>query len=111
MVTEQELIAHVDEFSDMIHNTQEYTDYIHMIEVLQRKPELFDSVMAFRKENFFLQHAPENEDIYDRVEELRRRNAELLDTPEVYDFLMTEWAFFHLLQSLFNRIMNEVDFI
>ena len=29
--------------------TQEYKDYIHMVEVLQRKPELYDEVMVFRR--------------------------------------------------------------
>lgn len=104
-------MTQVDMFSEMLKNTQEYNDYIHMIEVLQRKPELFDQVMVFRKENYFLQHAPENEDIYDMVAELRKKNAELLDTPEVYDYLMAEWSFFHLVQSLYDRIMNELDFI
>lgn len=111
MVTEAELFAHVDEFSEMIKDTQEYKDYMHMVEVLQRTPELFDRVMVFRKENYMLQHAPESRDINERVADLRRNNAELLETPEVYDYLMAEWSFFHLVQSLYDRIMNEVEFI
>ncbi len=110
LYTEADLNKRVDEFSEMVRNTQEYKDYIHMIDVLKRKPELYDQVISFRRENYILQHSPEHEDIYDRVEELRKRNAELLDTPEVYDFLMTEWTFFHMMQSLFDRLMNEMDF-
>ncbi len=83
---------------------------MHMVEVLQRKPDLYDQVMGFRWENYLLQHAPEHEDIYDRVAELRKRNAELLDTPEVYDYLMTEWTFSHMIQTLFDRLMNQMDF-
>ena len=111
MTTEAELTEHLDEFVKMVKDTQEYKDYNHMVEVLHRKPHLFDEVMTFRKDNYFLQHAPEHEDIYDRVTELRQRNAELLDTPEVYDFLMTEWAFFRMVQNLFDRLMNEMDFV
>lgn len=110
LYTEADLNKRVDEFSYMVRNTQEYKDYMHMVEVLQRKPELYDQVIAFRRDNYMLQHAPEHEDIYDRVEELRQRNAELLDTPEVYDFLMTEWTFFHMMQTIFDRLMNEMDF-
>ncbi len=109
MVTEEQLNEHVDDFVDMLRETQEYKDYMHMLEVLHRKPELYDKTMAFRRENYFLQHAPEHEDIYDRVAELRARNAELLDTPEVYDFLMTEWTYFHMMQSLFDRLMTEIN--
>ena len=110
MVTEAELNEHVDEFIRMVRDTQEYKDYMHMVEVLHRKPDLYDQVMVFRRENYFLQHAPEHEDIYDRVAELRNKNAELLDTPEVYDFLMTEWTFFHMMQTLYDRLMNGIDF-
>lgn len=109
LYTEADLVRRVDEFSGMVRNTQEYKDYMHMVEVLQRKPELYEEVMVFRRDNYILQHAPEHEDIYDRVEELRKRNADLLDTPEVYDFLMTEWTFFHMIQTLFDRLMNEMD--
>ena len=75
-----------------------------------RKPDLYDRTMEFRRDNYFLQHAPEHEDVYDRVAELRAKNAELLDTPEVYDFLMTEWTYFHMMQTLFDRLMTEINF-
>ncbi len=110
LYTERFLGERVDEFTEMIRNTQEYKDYIHMVEVLKRKPDLYDEVMVFRRENYFLQHAPEHEDIYDRVKELRERNEELLDTQEVYDFLMTEWSFCHMMQSLFDRLMSGLEF-
>lgn len=109
LYTETDLKRRIDEFSEMVRNTQEYKDYMHMVDVLQRKPDLYDQVVLFRRDNYMLQHAPEHEDIYDRVEALRNRNSELLDTPEVYDFLMTEWTFFHMMQTLFDRLMNEMD--
>ncbi len=109
MYTEKELREHVDEFADMIRQTQEFNDYVHMVEVLKRRPDLYDAVMVFRRENYYLQHAPEQEDIYDRVIELRDRNEELLNNPEVYDYLLAEWTFFHMLQNLFDRLMGELD--
>ncbi|MCR5748166.1 MAG: YlbF family regulator [Lachnospiraceae bacterium] len=110
MVTEEQLGEHIDDFVDLLRETQEYKDYMHMLEVIQRKPDLYDKTMEFRRDNYFLQHAPDYEDIYDRVAELRARNEELLDTPEVYDFLMTEWTYFHMMQSLFDRLMTEINF-
>ena len=110
LYTERYLADRVDDFTEMIRNTQEYKDYKHMQEVLERKPDLYDQVMIFRKENYILQHAPDHEDIYERVEELRKKNEDLLNIPEVYDFLMTEWTFFHMMQNLFDRLMNGMDF-
>ncbi len=110
LYTEKFLGNRVEEFSEMVRNTQEYKDYKHMLEVLKRKPDLYDQVMIFSRENYFLQHAPEHEDIYERVEALRKRNEDLLDTPEVYDFLMTEWTFFHMMQNLFDILMKGMDF-
>ncbi len=109
MYTEKDLREYVDGFADMVRQTQEFNDYIHMVEVLKRKPELYDRVMDFRRENYYLQHKPEEEDIYDRVVELRNRYDELLNTQEVYDFLLAEWTFFHMLQTLFDRLMGEMD--
>ena len=34
----------------------------------------------------------------------------ICDTPEVYDYLMTEWTFSHMIQTLFDRLMNQMDF-
>ena len=110
MVTEEQLQEQIDVFADLLRQTQEYRDYMHMFEVLHRKPDLYDRTMEFRRDNYFLQHAPEHEDVYDRVAELRAKNAELLDTPEVYDFLMTEWTYFHMMQTLFDRLMTEINF-
>ena len=110
MTTEKELLERIDGFADLIRETQEYKDYMHMVEVLHRKPELYERTSQFRKENYFLQHAPEHEDIYERMEDLRRRNEDLLETPEVYDYLMAEWTFFHMMQNFFDRLMTEINF-
>ena len=110
MTTEKELLERIDGFADLIRETQEYKDYMHMVEVLHRKPELYERTSQFRKENYFLQHAPEHEDIYERMGDLRRRNEDLLETPEVYDYLMAEWTFFHMMQNCFDRLMTEINF-
>ena len=109
MTTEKQLREHMEEFADMVRDTQEYKDYLHMVEVLKRSPDLYDGVMEFRRENYLLQHAPENEDIYDRMEELRRNNESLLEIPEVYDYLLAEKIFIHLVQTLFDDFMGEMN--
>ncbi len=110
MTEEKDLIAHVDEFIELVKDTREYREYIHMEHALSAQPDIYERVREFRKQNYFLQHAPEDEDIYDRVAELRNQNEELLNRPEVYDFLMVEWEFFRMIQGLFDRIMDQMEF-
>jgi len=110
MISETELYDYVDRFIVYMKNTREYKEYIHALRELEKYPDIKEKVYEFRRENYFLQHAPEHEDIYERVAELRSRNEELLERPEVSDFLMTEWEFFGMMQGVFDRIMNNMDF-
>ncbi len=110
MTEETELLEYVDRFIDLIKDTRQYKDYIHMVHILSAEPEIYEKVQEFRRENYFLQHAPEHEDIYDAVAELRKKNEELLNRPEVYDYLMFEWEFFHLVQKLYTRFMDRMEF-
>ena len=110
MSSEEEINERVDALIDYLKSTREYREYIHASKVLDQSPDIKDKVYEFRRENYFLQHAPANEDIYERVEQLRRKNEELLYKPEAADFLMTEWNFFSMMQGVFDRIMDNMDF-
>ncbi len=110
MNSEEALNERVDALIDYLKNTNEYRDYIHASKTLNESPDIKEKVFEFRKENYFLQHAPAGEDIYEKVETLRKKNEEILYRPEVSDFLMTEWAFFSMMQGVLDRIMENMDF-
>ncbi|MBR5377265.1 MAG: YlbF family regulator [Lachnospiraceae bacterium] len=110
MNPDEELNERVDALIDYLKNTSEYREYIHASKNLDNFPDEKEKVFEFRKENYFLQHAPAGEDIYEKVESLRAKNEELLYRPEVSDFLMTEWAFFSMMQGVFDRVMENMDF-
>ena len=110
MNPDEELNERVDALIDYLKNTSEYREYIHASKNLNSFPDEKEKVFEFRKENYFLQHAPAGEDIYEKVENLRAKNEELLYRPEVSDFLMTEWAFFSMMQGVFDRVMENMDF-
>ncbi len=110
MGTEEELNKRVDELIDFLRSTCEYKEYVHASKVLDLSPDIKEKVYAFREENYFLQHLPSSEDIYEKVEQLRLKNEQLLNMPDVNDFLMTEWEFFSLMQGMFDRIMDNMDF-
>ena len=110
MNSDGELNELVDALIDHIRNTREYREYVHASKTLNESPDIKEKVFEFRKENYFLQHAPAGEDIYEKVESLRAKNEELLYRPEVSDFLMTEWSFFSMMQQIMDRIMESMDF-
>ncbi|MCR5652088.1 MAG: YlbF family regulator [Lachnospiraceae bacterium] len=107
---DEEIKRSVDELIDRLKNTSEYKEYMHATKVLNESPDIKEKVFEFRKENYFLQHAPAGEDIYEKVEKLRAKNEELLYRPDASDFLMTEWAFFGIVQDIFDRIMENMEF-
>ena len=110
MSAEEEIRRHVDELIDCLKDTPEYREYIHASKKLDESPDVKEKVFEFRKENYFLQHSPAGEDIYEKVERLREKNSDILYRPEASDFLMTEWAFFSMMQGVFDRIMENMDF-
>ena len=110
MNSDEELRERVDALIDFLKNTDEYRDYVHASKKLNETPDIKEKVFEFRKENYFLQHSPAGEDIYEKVENLRAKNEEILYRPEVSDFLMTEWAFFSIMQDVLDRIMENMDF-
>lgn len=110
MNADEELREFADRIAERLKSTNRYRDYIHSLKTLNSMPDIRDKVFEFRKENYFLQHAPEEEDIYNAVANLRERNDELLQMPEVEDFLMTEWELFSMIQKVFDRIMDQMDF-
>lgn len=110
MVSESEMNAYVDRFIDYLKSTDEYRNYIRASRNLDKSPEIKEQVDQFKKENFFLQHSPEHEDIYDRVEELRSKNEELLERGDVSEYLMAEWEFFRMMQKINARLMDNMDF-
>ncbi|MBO4374709.1 MAG: YlbF family regulator [Lachnospiraceae bacterium] len=110
MNPEDELNERVDALIDYLKNTGEYREYKHASRILDESPDVKAKVYEFRKDNYFLQHAPKGEDIYEKVENLRKKNEDILYRPEVSDFLMTEWAFFSMVQNVFSRIMDNMEF-
>ena len=110
MSADEEIRMSVDRLIDTLKSTPEYREYIHASKILDESPDVKEKVFEFRKENYFLQHSPAGEDIYEKVESLREKNSDILYRPEVNDFLMTEWAFFSMMQGVFDRIMESMDF-
>ena len=110
MNADEEIMEYADRMVEHLKNTDQYRDYIHAMKVLNTMPDVKERVYEFRRENYFLQHAPEGEDIYSRVAQLREKNDELLQMPEVEDFLMTEWELFSMIQHIFDRMMDQMEF-
>ena len=110
MVSEIEVNIYVDRFIDYIKSTDEYRNYMRASRNLDKNPDIKEKVDQYKKENYFLQHAPENEDIFDRVQEMQFNNKELLERGDVSEYLVTEWEFFHMIQKIFGRIMDNMDF-
>ena len=110
MTDKNDVLHHADDFVAMLQDTPEYAEYARQKEILNREPDTAQRVDAFRRDYFMLQHAPENEDVYEKIEDLERNNAELLNRPEVHDFMNAEASFCRLMQEVIDKVMEKIDF-
>lgn len=110
MTGKGDIISQVDDFIELLKNTSEYIDYSRQKDLLDREPELKERVEVFRREIFTLQHDSDSEDAYEKIENLERQNKDFLSEPLVHDFLDAESSFCRLMQTIIDKVMDNIDF-
>lgn len=69
-----------------IKGSEEFREYKAGLERIQEEPDLYDKVNEFRKKNYMLQNAEDSEDYIERLEELDREFEDVRAIPMVDDF-------------------------
>ncbi len=109
-MSDKEIIEAAREFADKIMTSNTYKDYLYQREKIKKQPELYEKVNEFRKRNFDLQNETESEDMLDRVEDFEREYEKFRENPFVDDFLRAELAFCRMMQEVYVLLADEVDF-
>ena len=93
-----------------IKGSEEFREYKAGLERIQAEPDLYDKVNEFRKKNYMLQNAEDSEDYIERLEELDREFEDVRAIPMGDDFLAAELGFCRMMQEINQLVWEEIDF-
>lgn len=93
-----------------VKQSPEYKEYELQLGRIRQQEELYARVNEFRRKNYELQISEPAENLLERVDELERECAELREIPLIDDFLSAELAFCRMMQEAGALIAKELDF-
>lgn len=106
----RELDCAVGDLIAAIRETKEYETYQREKTRVDRFPELRAQIDAFRNENYKLQSMPEDDDLFQKMEEFEGRYEKFREDPLVSDFLAAELDFCRMMQQVFAQVTSALDF-
>ncbi len=97
-------------FAAYIQQTDTYKEYLFQREKIKKQPELYEKVNEFRRRNFELQNETADEELFDRMEAFEHEYAKFRENPLVEDFLRAELSFCRMMQDINTLLTAEIDF-
>ena len=85
-------------------------EYYYQLERLKRNPELYEKVNEFRKRNYEIQNTSQVDELFDKMDAFEKEYEKFRENPVVDDFLRAELAFCRLMQEIYTYITGELDF-
>lgn len=98
------------EYIKAIKNTEIYKNYRIQLERIRKQPELYERVNEFRRRNFEIQNTGGVDDLFDKIDDFEREYEKFRENPIVDDFLRAELALCRMMQEIDIRITEELDF-
>ena len=102
--------ASAAKFVRAIKESDTYKTYYFQLEKLKRNPELYDKVNEYRRRNYEMQNTSQVDELFDKMNAFEQEYEKFRENPIVDDFLMAELAFCRLMQEVDSYITGELDF-
>lgn len=99
-----------EHFVHEIKETDIYRTYVARLGRIKKDAQLFEQVNEYRRRNFEIQNSPQDGDLMDRIDDLERQFEYLRENPMVDDFLNAELALCRMMQEVNNLITEELEF-
>lgn len=108
----EEIAAKTLEFVEILKKSQVYVDYLNYKSLLEKHPDLFEQVNAFRKRSFEIQagHKYGYFNAYENLLKLHEENDELLEEPIVRSYLRAELELSKMINQIYNVFTEAVEF-
>lgn len=105
-----EIYTKADELIETIKESDIYKNYVREKERVKNQPELKARIDEYRTRNYVLQSTEPDQDIFIKIEQLKKEYGELLENPIVNDFLGAELAFCRMIQDVIGRVIDAIEF-
>lgn len=100
----------LDDLIVSIRTTQEYQDYQTAKGEIKKRPDLKNRLDEFRRKNFEVQNSDEKDGLFEKMEALEQEYGEFWSNPFVEDFLDSELAFCRMVQEIYRKITDALEF-
>lgn len=109
-MSDSDIMIAAKEFAETIRKSDTYQKYYFQREKIKRQPDLYDKVNEYRRKNYELQNTADSEDLFDRMEAFEKEYEKFRENPLVDDFLRAELAFCRMMQDINELLTTEIDF-
>ncbi len=107
---EAQLYKASKEYVKAIKNTAVYKNYRIQLERIKKEPELYDRVNDFRRRNYEIQNTGEVDELFDKIDAFEREYEKFRENPIIDDFLRAELALCRMMQEIDIMLTEELDF-
>jgi cell fate (sporulation/competence/biofilm development) regulator YlbF (YheA/YmcA/DUF963 family) len=107
---ESSLESATTEYVKKIKETEIYRKYSEQLEILKQYPELYEKVNEFRKKNYEIQNTAGQDEIFDKMNAFEDEYERFRENPIVDEFLRAELGFCRLMQEVNLYITQALDF-
>lgn len=89
--------------------TEEYREFVELLEKVKKNPTLYERLNEFRRRNFDIQTS-ESGDILDMMDALTNEFEDVINMELATEFLEAEAAFCGLMQDFYSTVTNGLEF-
>lgn len=104
------IVFQTKELAKAIKKSNEYNQYQRIRQNLKKDMELFDRVQELRKRNFELQSRSDIGNMFDEIERLNSEFSAIMKMPVVNEFLMAEQRLCKMMQEVYSSLSDGLDF-
>jgi cell fate (sporulation/competence/biofilm development) regulator YlbF (YheA/YmcA/DUF963 family) len=98
-------------FVEKIKHLEEYTDYQNCKNVIETNPQLLEKVSEYKKKSFniHIEYGDGSFECYENMLKLNKEYDEIIEQPEVKEFLEAENTLARVIEEVFDLIAKEID--
>lgn len=96
-----------DNLVEAIHSSNEYAQYQMLQNTISKDVDIYNRLNEFRRKNFELQ-ITSNDNPIDASDNLRREYADVLNHGNVKDFLSAEQRYVKMLRKMYHKLESEL---